>query len=322
MARSGPTPTPPERPRIAVMGAGGIGSYYGGVLARAGQDVTFVARGAHLAALRAHGLTVQTDDGRFTVHPVQATDDPAAVGVADLVLLTTKAYDLPAALAAMRPLVGPETLILPLLNGVDIPERIAAVYPTGQVLAGLTYLPANRPGPGTVHQPGPQRRLLLGEPAGPLTDRARRVAALMQGAGIRAEGADDMPRETWTKFVLVTANGGVCGVTRSPIGAVMADPDTRALYTDCCREVQAVAGALGVALSDQAVADTLAHADSTPVDNRPSMLQDLEAGRPLELEVLHGTVVRLGREAGVAVPVNTFIHAALKLRAAGAPAGA
>jgi 2-dehydropantoate 2-reductase len=303
--------------RIAVMGAGGIGSFYGGLLARAGEDVTFIARGAHLAALRSGGLEVLRDRERFRVRPVQATDDPAAVGPVELVLLATKAYDLEAALEAMAPLVGPESLVLPLLNGVDMVERVARRVPAGQVLAGLTYVPANRPRPGAVHQPGPERRLLLGEPRGPATERCRRVLAVLQGAGIRAEVSDAMPVEIWSKFMLVTANGGVCGVTGSPIGPVLADPDTRALYIACCREVQALAAALGVALPPDAVQRTVTHAEGTPADNRPSLLQDLEQGKPLELEALNGTVARLGRARGVPVPVNASIYAALKLRAGG-----
>ena len=308
-----------ERPRIAILGAGGIGSFYGGLLARAGADVVFIARGPHLAALRAHGLTVLRDDETFTVQPVTATDDTAFVGAVALVLLATKAYDLDAALDTVQPLLDRETLVLPLLNGVDIVERVSARVPAVQVLAGLTYLPANRPRPGAVHQPGPQRRLILGEARGPASDRCHRIVQWLRDAGIRAEANDDMPAQIWTKFMLVTANGGVCGVTGSPIGAVLAHPDTRALYRDCCREVGAVAAACGVRLAPDAVEATLAHADSTPPHNRPSLLQDLEAGRRLELDALHGTVVRLGRARGVPVPVNTFIHAALKLRAAGRP---
>jgi 2-dehydropantoate 2-reductase len=305
--------------RIAVLGSGAIGSYYGGMLARAGNDVTFIARGEHLAALRADGLMVQRDLERFVVHPVQATDDPAEVGPVQLVLLATKAYDLDSALAALGPLLGRATLVLPLLNGMDVAGLVAARLPGAQVLAGLTYVPANRPRPGAVHQPGPERRLVFGEREGPATERCRRVLAVLLGAGIKAEMSDEMPRELWSKLMLVVANGGVCGAAGSPIGPVLADADTRALYLACCREVAAVACACGVALDESAVRATLDHAEGTPVDNRPSMLQDLEAGRPLELEHLHGALVRLAREHGVPVPVNAAIYAALKLRANGRP---
>ncbi|HKJ93453.1 MAG TPA: 2-dehydropantoate 2-reductase, partial [Longimicrobiales bacterium] len=214
----------------------------------------------------------------------------------------------------------PGTLVLPLLNGVDAAERVAQALPGAQVLAGLTYVPANRPRPGVVHQPGPQRRFIFGEVRGPVTERCQRVLAVLRGAGIRAETSDVMARELWSKLMLVAANGGVCAVTGSPIGPVMTDPDTRALYVACCREVGAVAAACGVALEPDAVAHTLAHVEVTPGEMRPSMLQDLEAGHPLELEAMHGTVVRLGREHGVPVPITTFIYAALKLRAGGRPA--
>lgn len=305
--------------RIAVMGSGGIGSFYGAMLARAGEDVTFIARGAHLAAMRRDGLAVIRDAEHFTVQPAQATDDPAAVGPVALVLVATKTYDLDGALPAMAPLVGPDTAVLPLLNGVDIPERMARVLPAERLLAGLTYVPANRPRPGVVHQPGPERRLVFGEPRGPATARCRDILAVLLNAGLRAEVSDELPVETWTKFLLVTANGGVCAVTGMPIGPVLADPDTRGMYVDCCRETLAVAHALGVPVPPQAVEDTVTHADETPPENQPSMLQDVRLGRPLELEALNGTTARLGRERGVPVPVNAFIYAALKLRTAGRP---
>jgi 2-dehydropantoate 2-reductase len=303
--------------KIAILGAGGIGGLYGGLLARAGEDVTFVARGEQLDALRREGLTVVRDHETFTVRPVSATGDPAAAGAAALVLLTVKTYQLETALASLPPLLGPETVVLPLLNGVDIQERVAARVGAGRVLAGLTYMPANRPRPGVVHQPGPARRMVFGEPAGGPSPRVRTLETVFRRAGLEAEASGEMPRELWHKFMLVTCNGGVCGVTAAPIGRVMTDADTRALYRDCALEVEAVARARGVALPGDAVEETLAHADTTPPANRPSLLQDLEAGRPLELESLNGAMARFGRALGVAVPVNTFIYGALKQRAAG-----
>ena len=301
--------------KIAVMGAGGIGGYYGAMLARAGEDVSLIARGAHLEAIREHGLKVLRDTETFTVRPSLATDDPARVGPVHLILLATKAYDLDAAARAMRPLLGEDSVVLPLLNGVDIPERVARHIPATQVLAGLTYSPANRPAPGVVHQPGARQKVIFGEVDGSISRRARNILALLERCGIEAELTDQVHKAIWSKFMFVTANGGVCGVTGSPMGTVLGHPETRALYEACCREVEAVARARGVHLAENIVPISLEHAHAMPPDTQPSMLQDLEAGKPLELDVLNGTVARLGRELRVPVPVNTLIHAVLKQRA-------
>lgn len=308
----------PNQPmKIAVMGAGGIGGYYGGMLARAGEDVSLIARGAHLEAIRERGLTVMRDQETFTVRPSLATDDPARVGPVQLIVLATKAYDLDAAARTMRPLLGEDTVVLPLLNGVDIPERVARHVPAAQVLAGLTYAPANRPAPGVVRQPGPPQKMVFGEVDGSRSQRAQAILALLERCGIQAELTGEVNKAVWSKYMFVTSNGGVSCVTGAAMGTVLEHPETRALYEACCREVEAVARARGIKLDEDIVRISLTHAEAMPPDTQPSMLQDLKAGKPLELDVLNGTMARLGRELQVPVPVNTLIYAALKHRAEG-----
>ena len=316
---------------VLILGAGGIGGYYGGRLAHAGIDVSFVARGAHLEALRTKGLTVIRDSETITLPPLRAHEDPAYLPAPDLILVTTKAYDLEQAIARAAPVIGRETIILPLVNGVDIPQRIASALNGScmqienrepvdhRIMAGLTYIPANRPRPGVVHQPGNEHPLIFGEVSESAPGRADSILALFERAGILAKIATDVQQALWTKFMLVTANGGVCGVTRATMGQVVENPETLGLYEGVCREVEAVARARGIVLAKDVVEKTIAHGRQSPVGNKPSLLQDLEGGRRLELEVLHGTLVRLGREAGVPVPVSTMIHAALKPFAEGAP---
>ncbi len=303
--------------KIAVMGAGGVGGYFGARLAQAGEDVTFIARGAHLAAMRANGLRVEGDTTRFTLPRVQATDDPAQVGPVELVLLAIKAYDLERAVRQMQPLIGPRTAVLPLLNGADIAERIGAVLGEGHVLGGVALISARIAEPGVIRQMGPLNKIVFGELSGEVTPRSEAIRDTLQHARIQAELTRQIRSEIWKKFLFITAGGGVCAVTGSLLGAVLADPDTRALYAGCIEEVAAVARALRVPLPESAVADTLRFSDAVPKETRTSMLLSLELGQQLELEILNGTVARMGRELGVPTPINQFITTALKLRASG-----
>jgi 2-dehydropantoate 2-reductase len=303
--------------KVVIMGAGAIGGFYGVKLARAGEEVTFIARGEQLRALRERGLTVERDEETFTLHPLRATDNPAEAGVADLVLMTIKSYDLERACESIRPLIGPETLVLPLLNGVDIAERMGRVLGMAHLLSGQSYVPARVTEPGVIRQPGAEGTLIFGEPVGGPSPRSETLCAALRRAGIPAEVAADIRTELWKKFVLVAPNGGVGAVTGFPMGAVRSDPDTRALVVAAIREVEAVARAQGIDLGADVCERVLGFVDSVPPWNKPSMLQDLERGKPMELETLQGTLVRLGRELGVPTPVNGLIYTALKLRARG-----
>jgi 2-dehydropantoate 2-reductase len=307
--------------KIAVMGAGGVGGYYGARLARAGEAVAFIARGAHLAALRRRGLRVEGDAERIVLERVTATDDPAAIGPVDWVLLATKAYDLEDAARRIQPLVGPQTAVLPLLNGVDIAERIGAVLGAQHVLGGLAQISARIAEPGLIRQMGPLNKIVFGELSGEESPRALAIHGCLRGAGIDAELSRTVRSEIWKKFIFIAAAGGVCAVTASLLGPVLADADTRALYLACVEELAALARAQGVALPASVVADTMAFSARIPPQTRPSLLLSLEQGQRLEVEALNGTAARLGGELGVPTPVNRFIYAALKLRAGGRAAG-
>ncbi|MBN1661896.1 MAG: ketopantoate reductase family protein [Anaerolineae bacterium] len=298
--------------RIVVLGAGGVGGYYGGLLARAGHDVTLVARGAHLAALRAQGLCVESVHGDFEVAPVNATDDAAALEPADLVLVTVKSYDLERVVEGARGLVGEKTAVLPLLNGLDAAERVAAVIGDGPVLVGLTHISSSIAAPGVIRQVSPLRRITFGERDGRETERARHIRDVLAGTGIEVVFTSAVERALWTKFLFIASIGGVCCLARQPIGPVLATAETRALYVEALREVESVARARGVTLASEVVEQALELTVGFPADTRPSMLVDLEAGRRLELEAMSGTVVRYGREVGVETPVHGVIYAALK----------
>lgn len=303
--------------KIAVMGAGGVGGFYGAKLAQAGEDVTFIARGAHLDALRERGLRVEGDQAQIALASVQATDDPAQVGTAELVLFTTKAYDLEAAARQMQPMIGAETTVLPLLNGADIAERIGAVIGQQHVLGGLVQISARIAEPGLIRQMGPLNKIVFGEFSGEVTPRAQAVLECLRHAEIPAELSPTIRSEIWKKFMFIAAAGGVCAVTGSLMGPVLADEDTRALYVGCMEEIAALARKQGVPLPESVVDDTLDFSQRVPPQTRTSMLLSLEQGQRLEVDILNGTAARLGRELGVPTPVNQFIYAALKLRAGG-----
>ncbi|MDH4248523.1 MAG: ketopantoate reductase family protein [Deltaproteobacteria bacterium] len=304
---------------IAIMGAGGLGAFYGIQLARAGNAVTFIARGATLAALRTQGLRVKSELlGDLHLPQVRATDIPAQAGPAELVLLTTKAYDLESAARSLTPLVNPDTTVLPLLNGVDIAERLGAVLGPDRILGGLCRVSAAIAEPGVITQAGKFSNVVFGELSGETTPRARAVLAAFEAAGIATELSPHIRRDIWTKYLFIAAASGVCALTSSTLGPVLNDPDTRALFTGVMTEIAALAARAGITLGDSVVANSLAAAQKMPPTMKPSMLHDLEQRKSLEVEALNGTAARLGRELGVPTPINQFIYAALKHRAAGA----
>ncbi len=298
--------------RIAILGVGGVGGYYGGLLACAGQDVALIARGAHLAALRELGLRVESVHGNFQVRPILATDEPAEIGPVDLVLVSVKSYDLDAAAEAARPLLGPGTAVLPLLNGLDAAERLAAALGDEPVLAGLTHISSSLTAPGLIRQISSVRRITLGERDGRVTPRARRVGEALASSGIEVVVSDQIDLALWDKFLFIASISGVCCLARQPMGVVLDTPETRQLYVRALREVEAVAHHRGVPLAPGIVERTLALSEGFAPETRPSMLVDLEAGQRIELEALNGTVVRYGRSEGVDTPVHSVVYAALK----------
>jgi len=305
--------------RIAVMGLGGIGGYYAALLARGGAEVICIARGDNLAALRQRGLTLRSPKwGEFTV-PVQATDNPAEVGPVDLIILCVKAYDLETAAATCRPLVGPNTVVLPIQNGIDHPERVARVL-GGVVLAGSAGLSARREAPGLiVHAASPPHDVTFGEVGGGTSERAERVLAAFQAAGVPADLSLDVQVPLWEKYIFICAQA-LTAVTRLPLGVLMRTPETSELYLGVMTEVAAVGRARGVRLAPDTVEARFARLRQAEPSLRASMYYDLAAGRRLEVETLNGTVVRLGRELGVPTPYNFAVYAALKPYVDGPPA--
>ena len=300
------------------MGAGGVGGLYGGRIAKAGEDVTLITRGTHLKALQQNGLRVNSAiHGDFELPTVKATDNPASVGLVDLVLMSVKTYDLEEASRAIAPMIRKDTVVIPLLNGVDIAERVSAVAGMEHVLGGAVYATANIVEPGVVrHVAGDG--LFFGELKGGISARGEAIHRMFAAAGIQAELSSDVRKDIWGKFVGIAALSGVYSVVRVPGSVVAADPDTRALLVASMREVMELANKQGINLDESVVGKFLSLLDNAPPDWKPSMLVDLEQGRRLEVEAVQGTVIRLGEELGVPTPVNSFLYAALKLHADGA----
>ncbi len=298
--------------KIAVLGAGGVGGYYGGLLAQCGQDVTFIARGTHLHAIQERGLRVDSVHGSFEIRPARCTDDPARVGAVDLVLVTVKDYDLRAAAQGALPLFGPQTVALPLLNGLDAADRLSVVLGKEHVLAGLTYISSSVPAPGVIRQVSGVRRITFGEQDGEITLRTERIRDLLSSSGAEVVLTPAVDLALWEKFIFIVSISGVCCLARQAVGPVLRTPETRQLYVDALREVEAVGRAEGVPLPADIVERTLTMTESFAPETKPSLLVDLEAERRLELEAMSGTVVRRGQAASILTPVHGAIYAALK----------
>jgi len=298
--------------KIAIMGTGGVGGYYGGLLAKAGHEVTFIARGAHLRAIRENGLEVRSVFGDFRIQPAAVTDDPSSVGPVELVIFTTKTYHIADAARAILPVVGPDTVVLPLQNGIDAADRIGEAIGAKHVLGGVTYLSAAVEGAGIIGHYSQFRRIIVGEFDGKITERVNSVCRVLNSTGATAEAVDNIVRLLWTKFVFISAISALGGLTRVTTGEYRNVPETRKMLTDAFREVIAVASARGVLLEPDLAEKTLQFVDSASADMKPSMQRDVEAGRRSELESMIGIIVRLGEELKVPVPVMTAAYAALK----------
>jgi 2-dehydropantoate 2-reductase len=297
--------------RIAILGAGGVGGYFGGLLAQAGNEVLILARGAHLDALQARGLEVRTPEGTFNV-AVEATDDPEKLSAPELAVVAVKTYSLEEIVPAARLLAERGALVLPLLNGVDAADRlIAGGVPESQVLGGLTEISAARIGPGIVERRSSFQRIVVGERAGGLSERTERIAALFRDTGAEARASADITADLWRKFAFISSMAAACGLARAPIGAIRAAPLGRLLIERAVREVGAVARARGVAVTEEDGEKILGFAFGLPDPMKPSFLLDLEAGGRTESDDLSGAVSRLGREAGVETPVHDVATAAL-----------
>jgi 2-dehydropantoate 2-reductase len=297
--------------RIAVVGVGGVGGYFGGRLAQAGADVIFIARGDNLAALREQGLRIESIVGDAFVAPVQATDDPAQAGPVDMVLVATKTWQLDEAIDLMRPLIGPETGVVPLLNGVEASDRLAAALGESHALNGICYIFVARVAPGVVRHSGIHPLIIFGERDNRRTARVEALREWLERAGVRVTVPPDIDAEVWRKFVFGATTSGLGAVTRAPMGLLRELPETRPLFVQGMREIVAVAQACGIALGEEAVTAALAQLDALPYETTASMQRDIMAGRPSELEAQNGAVARLGAAAGVPTPLHAFIYATL-----------
>ena len=302
--------------RVTVVGAGATGGYLAGKLARAGNQVSIVDVGPQLAAIREHGLRVKTRWGDFTAR-VEATDDPSDIGPSDLVLLAVKTYHNEVVLPRLLPLVGDETTVLTLQNGVDNARVVEQYVGEGRVVPGAFYIETTVEEPGIIRQQGDVVRVVIGELDGGETQRIRAIQETFSEAGVETHVARDIQKELWTKFLFVVTLAGVTSVCRALWKDLLPIPEARELLLQGMREVEAVARARGVALDEDVVDSATAYFERSAADLLASMHMDLERGQPMELEALTGAVVRLGKEAGVPTPANSFIYAALKVHAQG-----
>lgn len=306
--------------RIAVMGSGGLGGYFGARLVQGGADVHFVARGRHLEAMRSDGLRIDGPEP-LRVRSIQATDDPAQIGEVDLVMLCVKLWDTEQAIAQIRPLVGPRTTVVSFQNGVLKDQYLRAAFDERQLMGGVGYVATTIESPGVIRQTGPMQRLLFGEFDGSRSQRAEAFLAACLAGGIKAELSTDIVREIWQKYVFLVGLSGTTSTIRKPIGPIRSHRQTRAFLLDVMREVVAVGRAHGVNLPEDYAQVRLQLADDVSPDMTSSMHHDLERGNRLEVRWLAGGVVELGRAKGVATPLNRAIADILALHAEGGQSG-
>ena len=298
--------------KIAILGAGGVGGYDGGVLARAGNEVQLLARGKHLEAIRDRGLRITDPDGSTWRAPVTATDDPPALRGAQLALVTVKSYDLDAIGPVAADLARYGATVVPFLNGVEAADRLEQLgVPRQSILGGLTAISAERTGPGSIARTSPFNRVVVGELAGGLSERARAIAAVLGAAGIEARASAEMPLELWRKFVFITTMSSCCGLSRTPIGPVRTAPLGQVFLERATAESVAVGRAMGIGFAPDEVTRVLEQVRSMLALMKPSFLLDVERGGPTELDVLSGAVSRLGRQVGVPTPVHDTAVAAI-----------
>lgn len=306
--------------KIAILGSGAVGGYYGARLAQAGQEVTFIARGAHLAALRERGIEIRSAALGNFVARARAEEDTAKVGPVDLVLVAVKTYDNPTALPMLGPMLGDATTVLTVQNGVDSAGEVAAVAGERRTLGGTTYIATALEAPGIIVQTGDHRRIVFGEAFGDLprvTPRVTRIHEAFAGADIQSYPVGDGRVPIWEKFVFLAALAGFTGAARLPIGPVWGDPVTKAMFLAGCREIEAVARAEGVPVAADVVDRIVPYIDAIPGSMRSSLLIDLQQRKRIEVEALQGTVVRRGAALGVPTPILSTLYAVLKLHAAG-----
>ena len=298
--------------KIAVFGTGAVGGYFGGRLAQSGEEVVFIARGKHLQAMKDNGLKIDSISGDFIVKPVQVTDNPEEVGIVDMVLVGVKAWQVSDAAAAMGPMIGPQTFVLPLQNGVEAASHLAAVLGQEHVLGGLCGLFSYIVEPGHICHVGADPFIRFGELDNRPSDRVERLRkAFERTSGISVTIPSNIHVALWQKFVFVTAFSGIGAVTRSPVGIFRSLPGSRKMLEQTIFEICNVARAYGIDLPENVVDKTMDFFDALPSSGTASMQRDVMDGKPSELETQNGAVVRLGKEVKIETPVNTFIYNSL-----------
>lgn len=297
--------------KIAIMGTGGTGGYYGGLLSRAGHAVTFIARGAHLASIQTNGLQVKSVHGDFLVKPAQATDNPIDIGSVDLVLFCVKTPSTEQAAQVIRPIIAPHTVVMSLQNGIDAAERVGAMIGMQHMLGAATWISSAIESPGVVRHFSQFRRIAFGELDGQTTQRAEIVLEALQSSGATVELSADIRKVLWTKFVFIAAVSAAGSLTRLEMGDYRAIPETRNLLTAIMREVEALARSQNIALEADVVEKSLAFIDASAPSIKPSMQRDIETGHVSELEAIIGIIGRKGRELNVPTPVADVAYAAL-----------
>ncbi|MEI8035672.1 MAG: 2-dehydropantoate 2-reductase [Betaproteobacteria bacterium] len=304
--------------KILMMGSGGVGGLFGARLAHIGADVHFVARGAHLAAMREHGLKIESQvHGDFCLTPVKVSEDPLSVGVVDCVILGVKLWDTHLVAEKIKPIIGPHTAILSLQNGVVKDDILRAVFGAKAVMGGVAYVGTHIARPGVIHQVGGLQRLVLGEYDGTLSERVKTLHALLLKANIQAEISTDIQRTLWEKYTFLVGLSGCTASMRSTIGPIRQHPQSRAFLLSLMQEAVAVGRALGVDLPEDYAGNRLAFADTVPASMDSSLHHDLKQGNRLEVEWLAGGVVSLGQKVGVPTPCNRAVWDILSLQAQG-----
>ncbi len=297
--------------RIAIFGAGGIGGYLGGRLSQAGEEVVLIARGEHLAAIREHGLRVDSIKGDFVATPTLATDNPTEAGVVDVVILGVKAWQVLDAADAMRPMIGPNTFVVPMQNGVDAPGQLASVLGEKAMVVGMGGIMSYIVGPGHIRHAGADPFVTFGEADGSTSERTQELLQAFLNAEIRANIPTNVYAALWGKLTYMAASSGIGALTRVSSDQWRAVPESWAMAQDVVREVLAVAAGQGITMPEDTFASTIARFESAAPGGTSSMQRDVMEGRRSELEVQTGAIVRLGKEAGVPTPVNTFIYHSL-----------
>jgi 2-dehydropantoate 2-reductase len=298
--------------RIVIFGTGGVGGFFGGRLARAGEDVTFIARGEHLRAIKADGLKVDSTAGDFVISPAKATDDVSDVGETDLVILGVKAWQVPEAARAIKPIVGPNTIVLPLQNGVEAVSQLVDELGSANVIGGLCRIVSFVVGPGHIRHAGFTPSIIVGELDNLRTDRIIRIEELFTRAGLEITIAQDIQVALWTKFLFIASFSGVGAMANAPAGVIRSDPKWRTQIINAMEEIYTLAHARGINLPPDSIDTVMRAVDALPEDATSSMQRDIAAGKPSELDSQNGAVVRMAHETGIEVPTHTLIYETLK----------